>query len=38
MRSNAELTGGRRQGALAARWMMNHNRLAAKVTCRWASG
>jgi hypothetical protein len=36
--SNVELTGRRRQGALAARSMMNQKRRAAKVTCRWRSG
>jgi hypothetical protein len=36
--SNVELTGRRRLGALAARCMMNHKRLAAKVTSRWRSG
>jgi hypothetical protein len=36
--SNVELTGRRRQGALAAKCMMNRKRLAAKVTCRWRSG
>jgi hypothetical protein len=35
---NVELTGRQRQGALAARCMMNQKRLAAKVTCRWRSG
>jgi hypothetical protein len=35
---NVELTGRRRVGALAARRMMNHKRLAAKVTSRWRSG
>jgi len=35
---NVELTGRRRQGALAARRNMSHKRSAAKVTCRWRSG
>jgi hypothetical protein len=35
---NVELTGRRRQGALAVRQMMNQNCRAAKVTCRWRSG
>lgn len=35
---NAELTGRRRQGALAARCMMNHKRHAAKAPCRWRCG
>jgi hypothetical protein len=38
LRPNVELTGRRRQGALAAKCMMNRKRLAAKVTCRWRSG
>jgi hypothetical protein len=36
--SNVELTGRRREGALAARCMMKQKRRAAKVTCRWRSG
>jgi hypothetical protein len=35
---NVELTGRQRQGALAARRMMNQKRLAAKVACCWRSG
>jgi hypothetical protein len=38
VRSNVELTGRRRQGALAARRMMNQKRFAAKAPRRWRSG
>jgi hypothetical protein len=35
---NVEVTGARRRGALAARRMMDSERLAARVPCRSASG
>ena len=35
MLANVVPTGRRRQGALAARCMMNHKCRKAKVACRW---
>ncbi len=37
-RSNVEVNGARRQGALAARRNMGSRRCAARVPCRSASG